>query len=128
MTKPQFLFVYNADSGLFNTITDWAHKMVSPVTYQCGLCALTYGNFTMKNEWKKFLQHLPAEVSFTYKNDFVKEYQQAAELPAVFLKKENILTLFITKKEIENCASTEALQQLVLSKLSMYDQHHHSYL
>ena len=30
------LFVYNADSGLFNTMADIGHKLLSPETYaQC---------------------------------------------------------------------------------------------
>lgn len=28
--RPTLIFVYNADSGLFNTVTDIAHKVLSP--------------------------------------------------------------------------------------------------
>ncbi|MGI8952546.1 MAG: hypothetical protein ACR2FN_13295 [Chitinophagaceae bacterium] len=48
------IFVYNADADLFSTLTDFAHKILSPSTYQCKLCALTYGNISMKQEWKFF--------------------------------------------------------------------------
>ena len=121
MNKPQLIFVYNADSGLFNTVTDWAHKIISPSTYQCELCALTYGNFTMKNEWKNFIQTLPAEVIFTYKNDFHKQHQQEVELPAVFLKKNHQLPLLIiSKNEISHCNHLDELMNLISKKLCLY--------
>ena len=37
------LFVYNADSGFFNTLADIGHKLFSPATYPCQLCAITHG-------------------------------------------------------------------------------------
>ncbi len=48
MNKQLLIFVYNANSDLFSTVTDFAHKILSPSTYQCQLCALTYGNFSKK--------------------------------------------------------------------------------
>ena len=35
--RKSIVFVYNADSGLFNMVTDTAHKMLSPDTYECNL-------------------------------------------------------------------------------------------
>ncbi|MBC7930780.1 MAG: hypothetical protein H7Z38_09495, partial [Rubrivivax sp.] len=52
------VFVYNADSGLFNALTDIAHKAFSPATYQCNLCALTHSTFGMRKGWKRFLETL----------------------------------------------------------------------
>ena len=37
--------VYNAKSGGLNAVLDYVHKMVSPKTYNCNLCKLTYDNF-----------------------------------------------------------------------------------
>jgi hypothetical protein len=39
----KLLFVYNADSGLAAALFDSAHKLLSPQTYACNLCALTHG-------------------------------------------------------------------------------------
>ena len=50
--NPTLIFVYNADSGLFNTLTDIAHKTFAPETYSCNLCAITFGTFGMRTEWK----------------------------------------------------------------------------
>jgi hypothetical protein len=48
----KLIFVYNADSGILNAIKDLIHKNVSPETYPCSLCAVTYDNLGMKREWK----------------------------------------------------------------------------
>lgn len=63
-------FVYNAETGFFNKLTDFAHKIISPKTYACSLCALTYGKFTMKEEWAEYIKSLPMEVEFIYKNEW----------------------------------------------------------
>ena len=39
--RPRLLFVYNADTGLFNALADSAHKILSPQTYQWVLCEVT---------------------------------------------------------------------------------------
>ena len=75
MANRQLVFVYNADSGLFGTATDFTHKILSPSTYRCRLCALTYGNFTIKDEWKSFIAQLPFSITFLHKNDFMKTSQ-----------------------------------------------------
>jgi len=46
----KLIFVYNADSGLLKGIKDLIHKNVSPDTYPCSLCAVTYDNFDMRRE------------------------------------------------------------------------------
>jgi len=32
-SRVELLFVYNADSGLFNSVADAAHKILAPSTY-----------------------------------------------------------------------------------------------
>ena len=41
----KLIFVYNAGSGKLNALFDMAHKIVSPTTYECSLCALTHDAF-----------------------------------------------------------------------------------
>jgi hypothetical protein len=62
--KPVLVFVYNADSGVFNTLSDIAHKIFSPETYACNLCALTHTNFGMRGEWKRLLKRLVCPSNF----------------------------------------------------------------
>lgn len=70
MMEQKLIFVYNAETGLFNKLTDFAHKIVSPATYACSLCALTYGKFTVKKAWAEYVKQLPIPVEFIYKNEW----------------------------------------------------------
>ena len=118
--KPFLVFVYNADSGLFNTLTDIAHKVFSPETYSCNLCAITYGNFGIRTEWKEFLETLDADLEFLHRDELAERYAIAyAELPAVFLKTGDALEPWIVKAEIDACSSVEELKSLVAGKLSL---------
>ncbi len=49
LTRPALVFVYNANSGLLNALLDMGHKVVSPRTYPCSLCALTYGSLGLRD-------------------------------------------------------------------------------
>jgi hypothetical protein len=122
----ELIFVYNANSSLFSTVTDFAHKILSPSTYQCQLCALTYGNFGMKQEWKSFIEGLSLTTSFLHKDEFEKKYETKAALPAIFLSKEESVEELITKHEIENCQSLIGLKNLITAKIETYVQHHHT--
>jgi hypothetical protein len=126
VSKQQLIFVYNADSGLFSSVTDFAHKIISPSTYQCQLCALTYGNFSMKQDWKSFLETFPIETVFLYKDKFVQQYKMNTAFPAVFIKTDNTIIPIVTKEEIETCQSLRQLKDLLLFKTSMHDQHNYS--
>ena len=63
-------FIYNARTGIFNKLTDFAHKAISPATYNCNLCTLTHGTFTMKQEWADYVKSLPLEVEFIYRDEW----------------------------------------------------------
>lgn len=114
----QLIFVYNADSGLFNSLNDFAHKILSPSTYNCNLCALTYGNFTMKHEWKNFVEQLPVDVLFLHKNDFENKYKTSADLPAAFIYESDLQQL-ISATEINGCRTLDELEVLVTRKLKV---------
>jgi len=126
MSKQQLIFVYNADSGLFNALSDFAHKILSPSSYQCQLCALTHGNFSMKQDWKSFIESLPIETVFLYKDKFVQQYKMNTAFPAVFIKTDDTIIPIVTKVEIETCQSLQQLKDLILLKTSVHDQHYHS--
>jgi len=99
----ELIFVYNAKSGIFNKASDFAHKIISPKTYNCSLCALTHGNFTVHNEWTNFIKALKIPVKFLYKNDFKAIYPNiSASYPAIYLlSKKNIIKL-LDATEISN--------------------------
>jgi hypothetical protein len=125
MNEKHLIFIYNSDSDFFSTLSDFAHKVLSPSTYQCQLCALTYGNFSMKNEWKSFIENLPVKVVFLYKDEFRKRYKIEAALPAIYIY-DNRLEEFLSKESIEQCKSLQELKQLIAFKIKEHDQHHHT--
>ncbi len=79
----QLIFIYQADGGFFNGLTDYVHKIVRPETYACQLCAITYGAFGMKREWKSFLDSLDMEMVFLHRDDCGDRYADV-ELPTVY--------------------------------------------
>lgn len=115
--KPGIVFVYNADSGLFNTLTDIAHKVFAPQTYECNLCAITYGNFAMRQEWKEFLETLGAELEFLHRDELAKRYgMRDVQLPAIFRKQDHALELWIGAEEINACKDIDDLKRLISGK------------
>lgn len=126
MKEQQLIFVYNAHSDLFSTVTDFAHKLLSPATYSCNLCTLTYGNFTVKQEWKSFTENLSIKAVFFHKDEFEKQYKIQSPLPVVFISMDGIVKALISKQEIESCKFLEELKELVNQKIQTNVQHHHS--
>ena len=117
-TRPQLVFVYNADSGMFNTLTDIAHKIFSPSTYACNLCKITYGNFQIKEDWKQFINKLDAELEFVHRDEFVSAYgMKDYRLPAIFLKQDRELSEWIDADTINTCDTIDALKQVILQNL-----------
>lgn len=108
----KIIFIYNAKSGKLNAALDSVHKMFSPSTYPCELCAITHGAIDAKSEWKAFLKRLSLPVEFYHKD----EYSTNQELPVVLFQKEDQTMPFLTKEEMEGL-STAALIYLLETKL-----------
>ncbi len=83
-----------------SSVTDFVHKMLPPSTYECQLCALTYGSFFMKQEWKSFVESLPIKTVFLLKNEFEKQYKIQTALSAVYVATNATIKEMITKQEI----------------------------
>lgn len=113
--KPSLIFVYNANSGLFNVLTDAAHKIFSPETYACNLCALTHTNFGMRREWKRFIESLDQEVEFLHADELKEKYGiEAVALPAVFRQEDGEVKVWIEASEINSCRTMDELKELIL--------------
>ncbi len=116
--KPTLVFVYNADSGLFNTLTDIAHKLLSPATYKCNLCAITHSASGMRKEWRAFLDSLPYPMEFLHRDELEAQTGgMRMQLPAILLKRGGTFEEWIGAEEIDGCASMEELRELILSHL-----------
>ena len=113
------IFVYNAESGLFNAVTDMAHKVFSPQTYQCNLCALTHSTFGMRKSWKQFLETLDRPLEFLHADELKRHYGiSGVPLPAIFKKGGERLELLIDADSINACLTIDDLMRLIKDKLS----------
>jgi len=119
-TSATLLFVYNAESGIFNTLSDIAHKMFSPETYECNLCAITHSHFSMRKPWADFLETLNASLEFLHRDELVQQYgEQNTSLPAIFLKdSNNKLSVAISADEINKYKTMEELQEAIKQALN----------
>ncbi|SFQ72240.1 hypothetical protein [Hymenobacter arizonensis] len=116
----RLLFVYNADGGLLPGLKDMFHKLLSPGTYPCSLCGITYGATQMLPEWKEFIKTLPVPVDFLHRDEFVRDYPQwrSQRLPAAFvLAPTGELSPFIPAEEMD-ATDLNGLMALVQARLA----------
>ena len=113
--RPALVFVYNADSGVFNALADVAHKIFSPRTYACNLCALTHTAFRVRGEWKRFLEGLGVPLEFLHADELKSRYGlEGVPLPAVFEREGASLRVAVGAGEINACGTLEDLKRLIL--------------
>ncbi len=112
---PSLLFVYNADSGLFNTLADIGHKLFAPDSYPCDLCALTHGYLREKAQWRRFVEELGVPCQFLHRDQFRHRYpDDTTPLPAVFLVQNGSLRPCLDKEALATCQDLESLQRQLL--------------
>ncbi len=113
----ELIFIYNAKSGIVNEFLDFAHKIVSPSTYNCNLCAISYGNFTMKKKWSDFITSLPVRSTFTYK-DKVSEYgYDNIKLPSIIFQDKSKSEVIISSEEINKLKKIDHLINILSDRL-----------
>jgi len=117
-TKLQkLIFIYNADSGVRNLIIDGAHKILSPSTYKCKLCEITFGAFNEKGVWKKFRKTSGHEMIFLHKDEFKKQYASKFgykfTFPIVLAEASGGLEVFVSTEEMNGLKSPEELIALI---------------
>lgn len=117
------IFVYNADTGLFNTLTDAAHKLLSPETYACNLCAITHSHLGMRDPWRQFIESLGVDIEFLHRDEWINKYgERDIPLPAVFRMQDDAPPalapeLIIDAKTINKISSLDELKALVKALL-----------
>lgn len=112
--RQHLLFVYNADSGLFNTMADIGHKIFSPETYECALCSLTHGYLQERAEWRTFIEALDIHCDFLHRDEFQRRFPgNDSDLPAVFRIEGDEPRVCLDREAIGNCAELSQLQSLI---------------
>lgn len=111
----RLIFVYNSDGNLFALAGDTVRKLVSPKTYPCNLCKITYPTILMDSEWKKFIASLPYQTIFLHRDEFQKQYpnQKDIPLPALFKEDGAGISLLIPRDEINKAHNVQDLIKIV---------------
>lgn len=122
MNSDKLIFVYNANSGVINGLLDFAHKLISPQTYACSLCRVTYGNTGMKGQWREYVNSLPYQVEFLHRDELTQKYPElsAIELPAglVLNGKQKTPHVIISATEFNAQRDVTSLINLINQKLA----------
>lgn len=113
------IFVYNADAGFINTLIDIGHKALSPDTYQCNLCGLTFGVVGEHRQWKQFREESRVEMKFLHRDEFEQEYNQKFDYPIV-LQEDQELKIVISQADLENIATLDQLIETVKNITDKY--------
>ncbi len=113
------LFVYNADSGLANALLDIGHKLVSPATYGCNLCALSHGLLAPRAEWTRFVATLPYPAEFLHRDEFRRRFgaDRRDALPAAFVRVGDDLRPLVTAGQMNAARSLDELRRLITRAL-----------
>ena len=114
--RPALVFVYNAESGVFNTLADAAHKIFSPRTYRCNLCALTHSAIRMRKEWREFLDGLGTPLEFLHADELEKRYGvRGVPLPAIFKRDGGSIEVLAGADAINACKTMDDLKRIILN-------------
>ena len=93
---------------------DIAHRIISPQTYSCKLCALTHSFNGMIHDWKNFITSLNRRVVFLHRDELQKLYGIAdVPLPAAFKVIRSQPQLWIEAEQINRCQTLEELKRLI---------------
>ncbi len=113
-TGIRLLFVYNADSGIINSLKDLLHKNFSPSTYQCNLCALTFNNTGMRGDWADFVDELGYPIEFLHRDELEERHGVTdVYLPALLRKDPSGVSVVIAAEEINELWTLDELKGLV---------------
>lgn len=112
------LFIYNSNLGKINALFDAGHKLFSPSTYQCSLCALTYGVFTENSIWKTFRTESNLTIDFYNKDQFEGKFPNDNMIYPVILKlKGHQLTTALNNEILNDISNVEELIDRLKSNL-----------
>jgi len=116
----ELIFIYNAKSGFVNELVDFAHKIISPETYECNLCAITYGTFKMERRWSNYIQSLPIKSTFSYKDELSKYNLGNVNLPAIFFRNNKEIVELLSAEKINDLSDFHKLIEILDMRLEEY--------
>ena len=121
----RLVFVYNAEAGLVRGIMDSIHKVASPSTYACGLCAITYGLTSMNPKWRTWLKELDIPTAFFHRRDFRRAWPEArVALPAILLENRHRLIPVIGAEAFAKIKDVDQLISVLEDRLAKVKYDH----
>jgi hypothetical protein len=120
LQAPALYHVYNADGGLLNAVKDSFHKTFAPASYPCALCALAFGFFAMRGEWKRLRRDILVPQYELHRDDYVAVLPDLDErLPVIVLREaDGKLRPIVRAAEMEAMERLEELVALTRSRLA----------
>ena len=114
------LIAWNAHSGWQHAVMDSLHKWISPQTYSCKLCQLTYGMAGPRKAWEDFLGSLDRQVLFFHKDEF-----EAAEFlgyfpgsfPFILERKQEAWLVLMGPEDIKGLDTLDSLLEFLKKRL-----------
>ena len=79
----------------------------------------TFGAFSMKKDWKSFINNLKIDVEFLHRDEFEEKYGITdAKYPSTYLNEKGNIELIINDEEMNSVRSLDEMEALVLKKIS----------
>jgi hypothetical protein len=116
----RLFFVYNAESGAFNSVVDSVKKLLS--VDGCALCSLTHSMVGEKSEWKDCRESIGVPVEYVHRNELTPAMRQlvSGRLPAVVAEAAGELVMLLEPEGIARCqGSVEELMGQLRSQAAM---------
>ena len=106
----KLIFIYNANSGNLNALLDAGHKLFSPSTYKCSLCALTYDTFAENTIWKNFRAESNLDMEFYHKDEFELKFTHVKmTYPAILKLESQQLSVVLDNELLDVISNVETL-------------------
>ena len=121
MRGPEIVFVYNADGTISGRAKDYVHKIVRPSTYDCQLCAVTFGFAGMKAKWRDFIASLDATVSFMHRDELRNDHAGIVghALPGAWQRTDGrAWQVLIDSPTMRSCDSLDELIEIMRIRLT----------
>ena len=105
----ELIFVYNAKSDKVNLLIDFAHKIISPSTYDCDLCKLTHTNLGQRKEWLKFKNQSSVKLEFYHLDEFEEKFNESYKYPVILQKLSDGVGILLDSTQIAKLTNVNAL-------------------
>ena len=122
MPGPEIVFVYNADGTISGKAKDLVHRIVRPSTYDCQLCAVTFGFAGLKSKWRDFILSIDATVAFLHRDELGDDHSSIVGhgLPGAWQRTGGgAWQVLIDSPTMRSCDSLDELIETMRLRLSL---------